>query len=110
MNEINNSSRSAPSLYRHLEEVVGCKWSVSVLMAIAEGVSRPGGLERRVAGISKKILSERLRKLTSYGLLDKQVFPEVQPRTVYSLTSNGHKLITIIAQIKSLDVQMASDR
>lgn len=45
-------------------------------MAIAEGVSRPGGLERRVAGISKKILSERLRKLTSYGLLDKQVFPE----------------------------------
>ncbi len=109
MNEIKNSSGSVPSLYRHLEEVVGCKWSVSVLMAIADGVARPGGLERHVEGISKKILSERLRKLTSYGLLDKQVFPEVPPRTVYSLTANGHKLIDIIAQIKALDGEMARD-
>ncbi len=61
---------AAASGYRQLEDVVGCKWSVSVLQAVAEGISRPGALERHIAGISTKVLSERLRKLTHYGLWD----------------------------------------
>ena len=108
MNEKNDSSASTPSVYRHLEEVVGCKWSVSVLIAIADGVARPGELERRVAGISKKILSERLRKLTLYGLLKKHAYAEVPPRRVYSLTDNGRKLVDIIEQIRTLDGRIAS--
>lgn len=49
------------------------------------------------------MLSERLRKLTSYGLLDKHVYAEVPPRTEYSLTRNGQKLVDIIGQINLLD-------
>jgi len=48
------------SLYQKLEDVVGCRWSVSVLMAKQDGVARPGALERHIAGISTKVLSERL--------------------------------------------------
>lgn len=95
-------SPSAKSAYSQLEDVVGCKWSVSVLRAVAAGVSRPGALERHVQGISTKVLSERLRKLTIYGLLAKHVFAEVPPRTEYSLTQDGQKLISIIDQIKLL--------
>jgi hypothetical protein len=65
-----------PSVYTKLEDVIGCKWSVSVLHAIRQGVNRPGALEREIAGISAKVLSERLRKLTHYGLLKRAVFPE----------------------------------
>lgn len=92
-----------PSSYRQLEDVVGCKWSVSVLQAVAAGISRPGALERHIAGISTKVLSERLRKLTGYGLLDKQVYAEVPPRTEYALTHNGRKLVAIIGEIRLLD-------
>ncbi|HPY41575.1 MAG: helix-turn-helix domain-containing protein [Thiolinea sp.] len=98
--------KSKLSIYTQLEDVVGCKWSVSVLLAIADGISRPGSLERHISGISTKVLSERLRKLTDYGLLNKQAYPEIPPRTEYSLTSNGQKLIQIIEQIKDLDGQM----
>jgi DNA-binding HxlR family transcriptional regulator len=101
-------SSSAKSAYSQLEDVVGCKWSVSVLRAVAEGVSRPGALERHVQGISTKVLSERLRKLTSYGLLAKHVYAEVPPRTEYSLTRNGQKLVSIIDQIKLLDDEIRS--
>ena len=96
-------SPSAQSAYSQLEDVVGCKWSVSVLQAVADGVSRPGALERHVHGMSTKVLSERLRKLTIYGLLAKHVYAEVPPRTEYSLTQNGQKLVSIISQIKTLD-------
>lgn len=108
MKEIKKPSTSLKSAYRQLEDVVGCKWSVSVLHAVAAGVSRPGALERYIQGISTKVLSERLRKLTNYGLLSKQVFAEVPPRTEYSLTPNGHKLIDIIDQIKTLDDEIRS--
>lgn len=103
MKEIKKVSASPGSTYRQLEDVVGCKWSVSVLHAVAAGVLRPGALERHVQGISTKVLSERLRKLTGYGLLSRQVYAEVPPRTEYSLTQNGQKLIAIIDQIKALD-------
>jgi DNA-binding HxlR family transcriptional regulator len=101
-------SRPAKSAYSQLEDVVGCKWSVSVLQAVAEGISRPGALERHVQGISTKVLSERLRKLTTYGLLSKHVYAEVPPRTEYSLTQNGQKLISIVNQIKLLDEEIKS--
>ena len=99
-------SQDTASNYRKLEDVVGCKWSVSVLLAIGEGVNRPGALERHIEGISTKVLSERLRKLTAYGLLEKHSFPEVPPRTEYSLTSSGEKLIGIIQQIHLLDTEL----
>ena len=86
-----------------LEQVVGCKWSVSVLMAVREGVTRPGALERAIPGISTKILSERLRKLVRFGLLNKQTHAEVPPRTEYSLTTKGGKLVKIIEQLRELD-------
>ncbi len=107
MKEI-KTSRSVKPAYSQLEDVVGCKWSVSVLQAVAEGVSRPGALERHIQGISTKVLSERLRKLTTYGLLTKHVYAEVPPRTEYLLTRNGQKLVSIIDQIKLLDDEIKS--
>lgn len=101
-------SPAPKSIYTQLEEVVGCKWSVSVLRAVSEGIFRPGALERHIQGISTKVLSERLRKLTGYGLLSKQVYAEVPLRTEYSLTPNGQKLVSIIDQLKLLDEEIKS--
>ncbi len=103
------NSSTTGSTYRQLEDVVGCKWSVSVLQAVAAGVSRPGALERHIEGISTKVLSERLRKLTRYGLLAKHVYAEVPPRTEYSLTPNGRKLVSIVSQIKLLDEEIRKE-
>ena len=102
----NNTLKTEKPVYRQLEEVIGCKWSVSVLKAVADNVIRPGKLERHIEGISKKVLSERLRKLSEYGLLQKHAYAEVPPRTEYSLTENGKKLILIIEQVKTLDMEI----
>ena len=91
------------SNYARLEDVIGCKWSVSVLQAVGSGVARPGALERHIEGISTKVLSERLRKLVAYGLLEKQTYAELPPRTEYTLTDKGAALAKIIEQIHELD-------
>ncbi len=101
-------TRSAPTqtYYRRLEDVLGCKWSVSVLQSIAEGVKRPGALERHINGISTKVLSERLRKLEAYGLIAKSVFDSVPPRTEYTLTGHGTKVVAIVQQVRRLDDEL----
>jgi len=73
------------------------------MMAVKGGTGRPGALEREIAGISTKVLSERLRKLTDYGLLNKKQFKEIPPKTVYTLTPKGEKLVHIIGQLHELD-------
>ncbi len=103
MKEINKSPSLRSASYHKLEDVVGCKWSVSVLQAISAGIVRPGALERHINGISTKVLSERLRKLTDYGLLAKRVYAELPLRTEYALSKKGKKLVHIIEQIKELD-------
>jgi HxlR-like helix-turn-helix len=50
-----------------LEDVIGCRWSISVLHAVGRGVNRPGALERRIVGISTKVLNDRLRTFTRAG-------------------------------------------
>jgi len=89
--------------YRSLEDVVGCKWSAGVVMSIADGVRRPGALERYIPGISKKILSERLRKLLAYGLITRREFEGRVPRVEYTLTPTGRKLARVIASLRALN-------
>jgi len=47
-------------------------------------------------------------KQSIYGLLFKQVYAEVPPRTEYSLTQNGRKLVGIIEQIRVLSDEIRS--
>lgn len=89
--------------YRCLEDVIGCKWSLSVLMAAAAGVTRPGAMERHIPEISTKVLNERLRKLTAYGLLTQQRFAELPPRTEYTLTAFGEQVMALVSQLRALD-------
>ena len=98
-----STDRDGPREYRRLEDVLGCKWSVSVLQAIAAGVQRPGALERHIAGISTKILSERLRKLEAYGLISRSVQATKPPRTDYALTTSGSKVVELIVRVRALD-------
>ena len=63
-----------------MEDIIGCKWSLTVLALVRRGVNRPGALEHAVPGLSAKVLNERLRKLTRYGILDKTSYAEIPPR------------------------------
>jgi DNA-binding HxlR family transcriptional regulator len=63
------------SVSRMVEDVVGCKWSMAVLASVRTGVNRPGAIERRLPGLTTKVLNERLRKLLSDGILTRMAFP-----------------------------------
>jgi DNA-binding HxlR family transcriptional regulator len=94
----------APTSVSHMvEEVVGCKWSITVLSLITSGVSRPGAMQRRVRGLTAKVLNERLKKLLRFGIIERQIFAEVPPRVEYRLTAFGKRFNSVIAHIAALE-------
>lgn len=102
--EKNFSAR--PPVARMLEDVMGCKWSLTVLDLVRRGVCRPGAMEHAVPGLTAKVLNERLRKLLRYGLLQKTAYPEVPPRVEYTLTAFGGKFVTLLEQIERLQREL----
>jgi DNA-binding HxlR family transcriptional regulator len=95
-----------PRVGRVVETVVGCKWSLTVLDLVAQGIVRPGAMERSTAGLSAKVLNSCLRRLVTYQLLTKRSYPEIPPRVEYALTEFGVKLRHTLAALNALEAEL----
>jgi DNA-binding HxlR family transcriptional regulator len=95
--------QTPPATLRMVEDVVGCKWSLVVLDLVRRGVNRPGAMEHAVAGLSAKVLAERLKKLARYGILARTAYAEIPPRVEYSLTEFGQRFVRIVDLLRELD-------
>jgi len=93
-----------------VEDIVGCKWSLTVIDRVRSGVRRPGAIEHAVPGLSQKVLNERLRKLVRFGILAKEAYPEVPPRVEYSLTDFGGQFVRILDAIRALEDERPARR
>ncbi len=98
-----SAPRPAKTVHGMVEDIVGCKWSLTVIDHVRSGVRRPGAIEHAVPGLSQKVLNERLRKLVRFGILHKESFAEVPPRVEYSLTGFGDRFAEILDAIRALE-------
>lgn len=80
-------------------ELIADKWSVVVLYGLSKGPRRHGELVDLVGGISRKMLTQTLRRLEKHGLVSRHAYAEVPPRVEYSLTNLGATLIDPIATL-----------
>jgi DNA-binding HxlR family transcriptional regulator len=69
------------------------KWTALVIRVLSEGTLRYSDLQRRIGGISQKMLTQTLRGLERDGLVERKVYPVVPPRVEYRLTPLGRTLI-----------------
>lgn len=100
-----SKTRSATPVAQMVESIVGCKWSLTVLALISSGVSRPGAMQKRIDGLTAKVLNERLRKLLRFGIIEREIFAEVPPHVEYRLTAFGKRFNGVLEQIAKLEVE-----
>ena len=75
-------------------EWLGNKWALVVLVKISENEPmRFNELYRNIPSVSEKVLSQVLRQLTTDGIIRRELFPDVPPRTEYSVTEFGRTLL-----------------
>ncbi len=73
-------------------EVIADKWSVVTLFALSDGPRRHKDLVALIGGISRKVLTQTLRRLQRNGLVERHAYAEAPPRVEYALTELGHTL------------------
>ena len=78
-------------------EWLGNKWALVVLVKISESEPvRFNELYRNIPSVSEKVLSQVLRQLTTDGIIRRELFPDVPPRTEYSVTNFGKTLLPYV--------------
>jgi DNA-binding HxlR family transcriptional regulator len=71
---------------------VGDKWTVLIVMTLADGPKRFNELKRAIGGVSQRMLTLTLRGLERDGMVTRTVFPTIPPRVDYELTDLGQSL------------------
>jgi DNA-binding HxlR family transcriptional regulator len=82
-------------------EIISSKWAVVTLFALSDGPLRHGDLVDLIGGISRKVLTETLRRLEQHGLVARQAYAEAPPRVEYRLTELGQTLKEPIVALTS---------
>ena len=100
-------SRSSPSCMpvpaevRQTADLLERRWQLSVIYAALAGALRFNEFAGAVAGISPRMLSERLRDLEAAGLIERRVIPSSPPKVEYRLTDRGRELGPIIDALRA---------
>src|SRR5271166_3369983 len=84
---------------RELLARIADKWTALVIRCLAGRTMRYNELQREVAGISQKMLTQTLRALEEDGLIMRKVYPVIPPMVEYSLTPLGRTLVRPVLAI-----------
>lgn len=89
---------------RRLLDRIGTKWVSMVVKLLAEADPhevRFAELQRRMPGVSQKMLSVTLQQLTRDGLVARRVEPTVPPKVHYRLTDLGLSLEVPLSALRA---------
>ena len=76
--------------------LIDSKWKSCILDELRHHSMRPSELHRVLPEATPRVLDLQLKDLVEDGLVEKNIFPELPPRSEYSITSLGMTLIPII--------------
>lgn len=88
---------------------IGSTWKTPVLWRLKKQSRRYSELQKDIPHISQKMLTQTLKELEADGFITKQTFPEVPPRTEYSLTPKGVQAMEIIVTLRNYGLQLMKE-
>ena len=77
-------------------QLIGNKWKLLIIRNLLRSPQRFTEMRKSIPGISQKVLTDNLRALEADGLVEREVFAEVPPRVVYSMSELGNSLRPVI--------------
>src|SRR5580693_4327481 len=94
----------SPCAISGLLEVLTRPWTMHILWALStNGAMRFGVLRKNVAGISARVLTERLRTLEDKGFVFRHYEPTIPPAVTYGITDRMKHLEKVLAHGEGLE-------
>jgi DNA-binding HxlR family transcriptional regulator/putative sterol carrier protein len=91
-------------------DVAGDRWTLLIVRELTPGPRRFTDLIDGLPGISRKLLTERLRALERDGLVARRELPPPAARQVYELTDDGHDLAHAMAPLIAWGARRIGER
>lgn len=82
-------------------EMIGGKWSFSIIYALTDGKKRFKELERSIEGINTRMLVKELKALETYGIIERKAYATVPPTVEYTLTKKGIDFQPVLENIRT---------
>lgn len=93
---INSSNCNDLCPIKRAAEIIEGKWTTLIIRELLKGKKRYSEMQQALAGISPKILAQRLRFLEERGLVKKTIFATIPPSTEYELTLLGSNMQEVL--------------
>jgi DNA-binding HxlR family transcriptional regulator len=81
--------------------LLGRPWTILIIDAVARSPCRFTELSGRLPGISTNLLTERLRQLQAFGVIERHAGSLPDFVITYRLTELGRQLVPILAQLSA---------
>ncbi|MFA7273900.1 MAG: helix-turn-helix domain-containing protein [Crocinitomicaceae bacterium] len=88
-------------------DILGGKWSFSIVYSLLEGKKRFKELERSIEGINTRMLVKELKSMEINGIVKREAYATIPPKVEYSLTEKGQKLQPILAALHVWGLEFA---
>lgn len=99
--EAPRKSYGHPCLIAQTLDVLGDRWTLLILRDLMSGLHRYTDILENCAGMSPNVLSDRLKRLESDGLVIRDYQKGLPPRVEYSLTEMGWAVRPILLSLIS---------
>ena len=86
---------------RGVLDLLANKWAALSIGALEDGPRRFGALQRRLEGVSPKVLTSTLRRLEAAGFVDRTVYPSVPLHVEYALTPLGRSVTRPLGALRT---------
>jgi DNA-binding HxlR family transcriptional regulator len=98
-----SAQESNPCPIHGLLELLTRPWTLHILWALStNGPARFGVLQKQVAGISSRVLAERLRGLEQNGFVFRHYEPTIPPAVTYGITKRMKDIEKVLQDLEQL--------
>lgn len=80
-------------------DIFNDRWKLAIIWNLLDGDKRFKELHESISEITQKTLTVKLKELEEKKIINREVFPEVPPKVVYSLTPSGEKLKPVLKEM-----------
>ncbi|QDF29656.1 winged helix-turn-helix transcriptional regulator [Halarcobacter anaerophilus] len=90
-------------------DIFNDRWKLAVIWYLLEKDKRFKELSEDINEISQKTLTLKLKELEEKNIIKREVFAEVPPKVVYSLTPIGLKLKFVLKEMFNWGIEYAKE-
>ncbi len=80
-------------------DIFNDRWKLAVIWHLLDGDKRFKELHEVISEITQKTLTIKLKELEEKNIINREVFAQVPPKVVYSLTQTGEKLKPVLDEM-----------